>query len=122
MHPNLKNAYAKTLETQKRFLDKAALTGWFVWLELAVWNKPIALVWDYDCPKDQVFILDTSTWALAVLDDIQYLHNGANWILHPAHDTNGKLLPAYQITMKMYLNLVCLNARANARLINKTTT
>jgi hypothetical protein len=27
MHPNLKNAYAKTLETQKRFLDKAALTG-----------------------------------------------------------------------------------------------
>jgi hypothetical protein len=68
-----------------------------------------------------MYFLDTSTWALALLDDIQYLHNGSGGILHPAHDADGKLLPAYQVTMKAYLNLVCTKPRANARFTNKTT-
>lgn len=118
-HPNLKNAYASLLQSQRRFAT-AKLEGWYVWIEVAAGDRPIALVWDYDCPKDEMYFLDTSTWALAILDDIQYLYNGSGWILHPARDTNWKLIAAYQVTMKVYLNLVCTNPRANARFTNKS--
>jgi hypothetical protein len=96
------------------------LKGWFKWLDVSVWESPIAMVADYDCPAWEMFFLDTKTFSIAQLSPLQYLRAWSGWIMTDVYDTNGARLPWYQTTMKFYWNLVCTKPRANARFTNKT--
>ena len=116
----LRNKYSSLLSAQKRYLNTVDLKGWFKGLEVSVWEQPIPMVADYDCPAGVLFALDTSTFSLAELNPLQYLADGSGAIMTNVYDTDGKRIPAFQTTMKFYGNLVCTNPRANGKLTNKT--
>jgi len=116
----LRNKYSSLLTSQKRFMNTIDLKGWFKGLEVNVWEQPIPLVADYDCPAGAMFALDTETFSLAELNPLQCLTDGSWAIMTNVYDVNGKRIPAFQTTMKFYGNLVCTNPRANGKLTNKT--
>jgi len=116
----LRNKYSSLLTSQKRFMNTIDLKGWFKGLEVNVWEQPIPMVADYDCPTGSLFALDTETFSLAELNPLQYLTDGSWAIMTNVYDATGKRIPAFQTTMKFYGNLVCTNPRANWKLTNKT--
>lgn len=116
----LRNKYASLLASQKRFMNTVDLKGGFKGLEVNVGEQPIPMVPDFDCPAGTLFALDTSTFSLAELNPLQYLNDGGGGIMTNVYDSNGNRIPAYQVTMKFYGNLVCTKPRANGKLTNKT--
>jgi len=116
----LRNKYSSLLSAQKRYMNTVDLKGWFKGLEVSVWEQPIPMVADYDCPAWVLFWLDTETFSLAELNPLEYLVDGSWAIMTNVYDTDGKRIPAFQTTMKFYGNLVCTNPRANWKLTNKT--
>ena len=67
-----------------------------------------------------MFFLDTTTLSLAQLNPLEYLKDWSGWIMTNVYDSNWYRLPAYQVAMKFYGNLVCSKPRANWRFTNKT--
>lgn len=119
--PALRNKYASLLNADRRFSNTIDLKWWFKGLEVAVGEKPIAMVADFDCPAGEMYFLDTSVFSIAQLNPLEYLRSWSGWIMTDVYDTDWKRIPAFQTTMKFYWNLVATHARANARYTNKTT-
>ncbi|NDK08270.1 phage major capsid protein [Candidatus Gracilibacteria bacterium] len=118
--PDLSNKYASLLSTNRRQVNTLDLAGGFKGLEVSIGNKPLAMVQDWDCPTGNMFCLDTATWGFAELAPLSYLDNGMGGMLTTVVDADGKRIPGYQVTMKLYGNLCGTTPRANAKLTNKT--
>lgn len=118
--PALRDKYASLLASNKRYVNTVDLKGWFKGIEVSAWDRPVALVADYDCPAWEMFFLDTTTLSLAQLNPLEYLKDWSGWIMTNVYDSNWYRLPAYQVAMKFYGNLVCSKPRANWRFTNKT--
>lgn len=117
--PELKNRYGSLLQQQRRYVGEAKLDGGYMGLEVAIGDKPVALVSDFSAPTGTVFAITPESLSLAQLAPMGFLPAAGGGVLTDVYDADGNRLPAYQTTMRMYGNLVVLNPRANAKLTNK---
>lgn len=118
--PALRNKYAALLSAQRQYTKPTELDGGFMGLTVAAGDKPVNMVADYDCPTGSLFAIDTTTLGLAELNQLEYLRSGSGGIMTDVYDTNGNRIPAYQVAMKYYGNLITTKPRANGKLTNKS--
>ena len=118
--PALRNKYAALLAAQRQYTKPTELDGGFMGLTVAAGDKPVNMVADYDCPTGNLFSIDSTTFGLAELNPLEYLRSGSGGIMTDVYDTNGNRVPAYQVAMKYYGNLVTTKPRANGKLTNKS--
>ncbi len=117
--PALRNKYASLLQGQRRY-QTMNLEGGFIGLEVAVADRAIPLVADFDAPTGKMFCLTTEDLGIAELNPLEYLRSGSGGIMTDVYDVDGNRLPAFQTTMKFYGNLVAKRFRSHSKLSNKT--
>jgi len=103
----LLTSYKKTVDT------KEVLTGGWYGVDFAAGAGKVAVVLDYDCPDQEVHIIDPDSLTLAQLTPLTWLDRGDGILRRVDYAT-------WQGVLRWYGNLVVKCVKANAKMTNKT--
>jgi len=103
-HHDVKSAYGQLLSPDRRYTDKMTLNGGFTGLSF----NEIPMVADRDCPYDEAYFIDPSTISVEDLAKMSFLNEDGS-ILDRSSTT-----PAWNFTLRYYVNLATNNCRKNA--------
>uniref|UniRef100_A0A7V3JAF7 Phage major capsid protein n=1 Tax=candidate division CPR3 bacterium TaxID=2268181 RepID=A0A7V3JAF7_UNCC3 len=103
----LLTSYKKTVDT------KEVLTGGWYGVDFAAGAGKVAVVLDYDCPDQEVYIIDPDSLTLAQLTPLTWLDRGDGILRKVDYAT-------WQGVLRWYGNLAVKCVKANAKMTNKT--
>jgi hypothetical protein len=101
--------YGDVLTAMRRTVNQTELLGGWTGLEFAAGAGKVGVFLDYDVPDGEVLIINMDTWAIAQIDEVDWLAG-----------TDGNLLRVkgstlYEAVMVLYANVFCLAPGANGR-------
>ncbi len=111
---SLYRKYGDILTAMRRTVNATDLLGGWSGLEFAAGAGNVGVFLDYEVPDGEVLVINLDTWAIAQIDDIDWLAG-----------TDGNLLRVkgstlYEAVMVWYANVLCLAPAANGRETRKT--
>lgn len=106
--------YGDILTAMRRTVNQTDLLGGWTGLEFAAGAGKVGVFLDYEVPDGEVLIINMDTWAIAQIDELDWLAG-----------TDGNLLRVkgstlYEAVMVLYANVFCLAPAANGRETQKT--
>jgi len=107
--------YGDVLQAMRRTVNQTELLGGWTGLEFAAGAGRVGVFLDYEVPDGEILIVNMDTWAMAQIDDVDWLAG-----------TDGNLLRSistllYEAVMVLYANTFCLAPAANGRETRKTS-
>jgi hypothetical protein len=106
--------YGDILTAMRRHVNQTDLLGGWTGLEFAAGAGKVGVFLDYEVPDGEILIINMDTWALAQIDDIDWLAGTDGNILRVKGST------LYEAVMVFYANALCLAPAANGRETQKT--
>lgn len=109
MNVSLFQKYGDVLTAMRRTVNQTELLGGWTGLEFAAGAGKVGVFLDYEVPDGEVLIINMDTWAIAQIDEVDWLAG-----------TDGNLLRVkgstlYEAVMVLYANVFCLAPGANGR-------
>jgi hypothetical protein len=114
MNVSLFQKYGDVLTAMRRTVNQTELLGGWTGLEFAAGAGKVGVFLDYEVPDGEILIINMDTWAIAQIDEVDWLAG-----------TDGNLLRVkgstlYEAVMILYANVFCLAPGANGRETRKT--
>lgn len=106
--------YGDILTAMRRTVNQTELLGGWTGLEFAAGAGKVGVFLDYEVPDGELLIVNMDTWAMAQVDEVDWLAG-----------TDGNLLRVkgstlYEAVMVLYTNVFCLAPAANGRETRKS--
>ena len=106
--------YGDVLQAMRRTVNQTDLLGGWTGLEFAAGAGRVGVFLDYEVPDGEILIVNMDTWAMAQIDEVDWLAGTDGNLLR----TKGYLL--YEAVMVLYANVFCLAPAANGRETRKS--
>lgn len=103
--PGVFNKYGALLSADRRYTNTIEYKGGFT----ALMYNNVAVVKDFDCPKNTMFFLDTATISIEELAPMGWMDKSGAVFYRSADHT-----PTYEANLRYYANLGALKPRGNA--------
>lgn len=107
--------YGDILTAMRRTVNQTDLLGGWTGLEFAAGAGRVGVFLDYEVPDGELLIVNMDTWAMAQIDELDWLAGTDGNLLRMK---NGIL---YEAVMVLYANVFCLAPGANARETRKSS-